>query len=185
MKIKKVILFIAAILIILGIALLYAYYGGFEKINIQVGEQGGETLVYENVLGDYQQASDVSKKIYYALLNDEKIATTKGFGIYYDNPKNVEKSRLRSEIGCIVENSDSVTLAKLSEKYLVKKCPRNQYIVTEFPFKGSLSIIVGIMKVYPALTKYIETQKLKNGPMMEIYDVQNKKIIYRMEMVSQ
>ncbi|MDR3266697.1 MAG: GyrI-like domain-containing protein [Tannerella sp.] len=180
----KVTLIIVAIIIVLIIA-LYTYYGGFRKINFKVEALGGETLVYENVVGDYQQASKVSNKIYYALLNDEKIATTKGFGIYYDNPKNVEKSKLRSEVGCIVENLDSATLARLSEKYQVKIFPQSQYVVTEFPFKGGMSIMVGIMKVYPALAKYIESEKLKDSPIMEIYDVPNKVIIYRKEIVPQ
>jgi DNA gyrase inhibitor GyrI len=182
----KIILIIIAIIIAL-IALLvafYAYYDGFKTVNFRIEEQGGETLVYENVVGDYKQASTVSNKIYYELLNNEKIETTKGFGIYYDNPKNVEKSKLRSEVGCIVENIDSATLAGLAEKYQVKTLPQKQCIVTEFPFKGGMSIMVGIMKVYPALAKYIENEKLKDSPIMEIYDVPNKVIIYRKEIVN-
>ncbi|MDR0874503.1 MAG: hypothetical protein LBN27_13735, partial [Prevotellaceae bacterium] len=57
------------------------------------------------------------------------------------------------------------------------------YVVTEFPFKGGMSIMVGLMKVYPALAKYIESQNLKDSPIMEIYDVQNKVVIYRKEVV--
>jgi hypothetical protein len=140
-------------------------------------------LVYENVVGDYKQTSAITDKVYYALLNNEKIETTKGFGIFYDNPKAVEKSKLRSEVGCIVENLDSVTISQLSMKYQIKTLPKSKCIVTEFPFKGGMSIMVGIMKVYPAIAKYIDKGGLKDGSIMEIYDCSNKTITYRKEII--
>ena len=180
MKIMKVVLIILAVLMALLIV-IFAYYGGFQKISFRIENQGGETVVYENVTGDYSQSPKVSDRIYYTLLNDEKIETTKGFGIYYDNPKTVAKENLRSEIGCIVENADSATLTKLAEKYQVKTLPKNDFIVTEFPFKGKLSVLLGIMKVYPAMDKFNKEQGGIEGPITEIYDVPNKKIIYRTE----
>jgi hypothetical protein len=119
-------------------------------------------------------------KIYEALLN-EKSATTKGFGIYYDNPKEVEKSKLRSEVGCIVEGLDSAAIANLAQKYNVKILPKSNCVVTEFPYKGMMSVMVGIMKVYPALEKYCKQNGLANSHIMEIYDIQNKLIVYRRE----
>jgi hypothetical protein len=179
---KKVILIIVAVVVVLLVS-VYAYYGGFKKINFRVEEQGGETLVYENVVGDYSQASAVMNELYYSLRDDEKIEATKGLGIYYDNPKNVDKSELRSEVGNIVENLDSTAIAQLALKYQVKTLPESAYIVTEFPFKGSLSILLGVMKVYPALEKYVEKEGFKYSPVTEIYDIPNKKIIYRKEVV--
>lgn len=180
MKIMKIFIVILAALVVLFLA-VYAYYGGFKKISFRVENQGGETIVYENLTGDYSQSPKVSDRVYYALLNDEKIETTKGIGIYYDNPKTVEKDKLRSEIGCIVEKADSATLMRLTEKYQVKTLPQGKFVVTEFPLKGKLSIMFGIMKVYPALEKYCKEQGCTESPVTEIYDVPNKKIIYRKE----
>ena len=176
----KIVLIILAVLVVSLIA-VYAYYGGFKKISFSIEKQGGEFIVYENLVGDYSQSPKVSDRVYYALLNDEKIETTKGIGIYYDNPKNVAKDKLRSEIGCIVENADSTTMARLSEKYLVKTLPQSEFVVAEFPFKGKLSALFGIMTVYPALDKFCEEQGYAESPITEIYDVPNKKIIYRKE----
>ncbi|MDR0230510.1 MAG: GyrI-like domain-containing protein [Dysgonamonadaceae bacterium] len=180
MNTLKIILVIVIVLIIL-VVIVYAYYGGFKTITFRVEEQGGETIVYEEMIGDYSQTPKVQDKVYHALLNDEKIETTKGFGIYYDNPKEVEKSKLRSEIGCIVEGLDSTAIAKLTEKYKVKTLPKSNCIVTEFPYKGVVSVFIGIMKVYPAFEKYCKQHGLSNSPMIEIYDIPNKKIIYRKE----
>jgi preprotein translocase subunit SecF len=180
MKFMKVVLIILAILVVLFIA-IYAYYGGFKKISFKLEIQGGETIVYENLTGDYSQSPKVSDRIYYSLLNEDKVETTKGIGIYYDNPKKVAKEKLRSEIGCIIENADSVTLAKLAEKYQVKTLPESEFVVAEFPFKGKLSVLFGIMKVYPALDKFCKEQGYVESPITEIYDVPNKKITYRKE----
>jgi len=178
MNVLIVILFALTFLFAILMA-IYAYYGGFKTITFKEEEQGGETIVYEEMIGDYRQTPKVQDKIYYSLLNNDKIETTKGFGIYYDNPKEVEKIKLRSEIGCIVEGLDSETVAKLAQKYKIKTLPKTLCIVTEFPFKGMLSVFVGIMKVYPAFEKYCKQNGLSDSPMMEIYDVPNKNIVYR------
>lgn len=182
MKIIKWILIVIAVLIMAAV-LIYAYYGGFKTIKLEVGDAGGETLVYENVIGDYSQTAKISDRVYQSLLHEENIETIKAFGIYYDNPKKVEKDKLRSEVGCIVEGLDSTALQKLSAKYQVKTLPVKHYIITTFPFKGSLSILVGIIKIYPLLNKYFEEQGIAAGPVMEIYDIPNKKIIYRQEIL--
>ncbi|MCL2028343.1 MAG: hypothetical protein FWG79_07645 [Bacteroidales bacterium] len=174
----KIVLIILAVLVMLFVV-VYAYYGGFKKVSFRIEHQGGETFVYENVIGDYSQAGKVSDKVYYTLLNDEKIETTKGIGIFYDNPQKVAKDKLRSEIGCVVENLDSVTLEKLAEKYHVKTLPQSEFVVTEFPFKGKLSVLFGIMRVYPALDRFSKEQGYVESPITEIYDIPNKKIIYR------
>lgn len=168
---------------ILFLVCLYAYYGGFKKISIRVEQQGGETIVYENVTGDYSQTPQYTDKVYYALLNDDKIETTKGIGIFYDNPKKVDKVKLRSEIGCVLDRIDSGTVRKLSDKYQLKTLPEGEYIIAEFPLKGSMSFMAGVLKVYPALNKYCAEHGYKDGPITEIYDVPNKKIIYRKEAV--
>lgn len=42
------------------------------------------------------------------------------------------------------------------------------------------TIIIGIMKVYPAINKYIIEKKYQYNEIMELYDTPNKKIFYIM-----
>ncbi len=64
------------ILSLIGILLvIYSYFGGFSTIDIQISEQGGETLVYEEITGDYKQSAVVMDKIYKDLLEKEDIET--------------------------------------------------------------------------------------------------------------
>jgi len=177
---------ITVICIIDVFVLIYAYYGGFRGININIKKVGGEMIVYEEIVGDYKQSGKVMDKIYTALLNDFGIETFKGIGIYYDNPKKVQQSKLRSEAGCILEPEDAIFIQKISESFKIKELPKKEFITAEFPYKGKLSILFGIMKVYPAFTKYISENGLKeDGYVMEVYDIPNKKILYRKEIVSE
>jgi len=183
MKIMKI-LFIAIICILIICLIVYAYYGGFKSLKIQIAEQGGEVVVYGSIIGDYRQSGVVMDKIYYSLLNDFKVETYKGYGKYFDNPQKVDKSKLRSEAGCIIETKDTNKIALISKPFKNKKLSKQKYIVTEFPYKGKLSVLFSITKVYPALIKFAEKNGLdSNGAITEIYDIPNKKVIYRKELL--
>jgi len=176
MKIAIIIILIIAI----GLLAVYAWLGGFKKVQFSVQEAGGEVLAYESHTGDYKNVGKIMDKMYYALLNEEKVECFRGFGIYYDNPQQVEKSKLRSDVGNILENPTPELLEKLEKKYNIKTLDRQKFVVAEFPYKNQMSVVMGIMKVYPALTRYCkENQNNENGFVMEIYDVPGKKIIYR------
>ena len=155
MKILKVIFIVITCLVVI-VCCIFAYYGGFSKVEVSVAEEGGEILVYEVMEGDFSQSGKVMDKVYNELLNDYKIETYKGVGIYYQDPQKVEdKSLLRSDIGCIIEDADTVKLGEIGTKLLVKRIPRQKYIVTEFPMKGIPSVFVSLMKVYPSCNRRV------------------------------
>lgn len=181
MKMIGIILIIFGVLIVLFIG-TYAYFGGFKTINIYTENQGGEIIVYENVIGDYKNTAKYTDRIYSELLNDQ-VETTKGVGIFYDNPQIVDKEKLRSDVGCILDNPDDSTIVRLSAKYQLKTLPEGNSIIAEFPIKGSLSFIIGVIKVYPALMKYSKENDLMESPVTEIYDMTKQKIIYRREII--
>ncbi len=178
MNVTTIILVTVVTLVAVG-ASVSAYYGTFKKLTIEVKEAGGETIVFEEIKGDYRQSGVVMDKIYYSLLNDDEITTYKGFGTYYDNPKKVKTEDLRSEAGSILESSDLDKVNELRLKYNIKNLPKEEYIVTEFPYKNTMSVFFSLMKVYPALTKYAkENNHREDTPVTEIYDIPNNKIIY-------
>jgi len=172
-------LLIIIICIILFSLTIYWYYEGFKQVQINIKTEGGETAAYQEIVGDYKQSGTVMDKVYY-LLKNENIETYKGFGIYYDNPQKVEKSKLRSEAGCIIEPKDTSRIYQITETIEFKTLPNEDYLITEFPYKGKLSIIFGIMKVYPALNEYVRENGFEEESyVIEIYDIPNKKIVYR------
>ena len=110
--------------------------------------------------------------------NNYSIEATKGFGLYYDNPREVDKAKLRSIVGCIVEGKSVEDLKKVSSKYGVKEYPSSKNVVAEFPYKGKMSIFIGIFKVYAKLASYIKEHKYPQTPIMELYDRPSGRIEY-------
>lgn len=178
MKIFLIVL--SVVLLVLIITLIY--YGAFKKVIVRVEIQGGETLVYQDVLGDYKQSSVISDKVYYSLIENMGITTYKGFGIYYDKPGSVPVEQMRSKVGCILEDSDLDKIDSVKKVFSVEVANEKEYIVAEFPIKGKLSFILGIFKVYPEINRFTKANNFsEDSPVMEIWDIPNKKIIYRKE----
>ena len=182
MKIVKIIIGIVigiTLILVLGIA----NYGGFTKIKVYEQEVGSEKLVYVSLRGSYSNTSAAINDLEYKL-KKEGVETFKGVGIYYDNPRFVKEGSLRSDVGCVLESTDTSKVFWLRAKFSIMSLPKRKYISVEFPFKGSPSIMLGVLRVYPALNKYVKDNGYsEKGPIMEIYDRLNHKIIYRKEAI--
>jgi ribosomal protein S24E len=177
---KTLIIVILCLLVVL--VLLYTYFGGFKKITVEIINKGGETVVYEDITGDYKQCGVVMDSIYYSLLDNYGIETSKGFGKYFDNPQKVEKEKLRSQAGSIIEKQDISRLNSIKGDFKIMELPIQKYLTTEFPYKNRLSVILSIIKVYPALNRFVKANDFEEDtPVIEIYDIPNNKILYRKE----
>lgn len=176
MKTIKTIAVCTVILVVLTIMVLSGY-GLFSPVNIEEKNAGPYMLVYKKYIGDYKNTGLIMDEIYYDL-SGNSVPAKKGFGLYYDNPQEVDKAKLRSIAGCIVEGVPVQKLKKLSAKYGVQEYPSSKSVVAEFPYKGKVSIVIGVFKVYPKLATYIKEHKYSQTPVMEIYDQSNEKIIY-------
>lgn len=176
---KKIGWIVLIVLVVLGVALVWFLNqaGMFAKIEVKEMEIGPLALVYEKHVGDFSKVAAICDRLCKSL-TEQKVAALRGFGIYFDNPKETKKENLRSISGCIVEETDSSKLPVLKEKFNLLKLPKSKTIAVEFPFQNKMAIMVGIMRVYPLLTKYIKEKALQIGPALEIYDMKAKKIIY-------
>ncbi|MCU0822480.1 MAG: GyrI-like domain-containing protein [Spirochaetes bacterium] len=169
---------IGILVVVISIVLLVlAYFGLFVPIKISEETVGPFWLVYEKYTGDYKNVGPVMDKLYYDLKKDG-IETSRGFGIYYDNPEKVDKDKLRSAVGCILENKDESKLDGLKKKYNAIQYPASNCAIVRFPFNGTLSIIIGIMRVYPKLGKYMKDHNYPEAPFIEIYNEAGEEIQY-------
>ena len=175
----KVVGVIVGVVIVLIIAFL-GYYGLFTKITVEEKSFDSFWMVYKKHVGEYKGVGPVMDAIYNDLKDNYSISATRGFGVYYDNPREVPKEKCRSIVGSILENTELGRVDELKEKYFVREYPASSVVTAEFPFKGTLSIIIGIFKVYPKLGKYITEKGYESRPMFEIYDMPAMKTIYGM-----
>jgi hypothetical protein len=176
MKLITIILIIIAVIILL-ITLGFAYMGMFSKLEIKEQPMGPYILVYERFVGPYEKTGAVFDKVT-KNLKAEGITTTRGLGIYFDNPKITPKDKLRSECGNIIEKKDLDKLIKIKNKFNIKKIPKNDSLVIEFPIRNTLSYMLGPIKCYPALVKYANKKNFNIKNTYEIYDVPNKKTYF-------
>lgn len=165
------------VVIVTVLLLVLAYFGLFAPVKISEETAGPFWLVYDKYIGEYKNVGPVMDKIYNDLKKDG-IVTTKGFGIYYDNPKTVDKDKLRSIVGCILDSKDEIKIDEIGKKYNLKQYPASKSAICNFPFKGMPSIIIGLIKVYPKLTKHMNDCKYPEMPIMEIYDTPGQVIQY-------
>ncbi|MFC1669835.1 GyrI-like domain-containing protein [Spirochaetota bacterium] len=171
---KKVL--IAILIIIVCLLGFLAYSGLFSSVKITEKETGPFTIVCERHVGDYSKVGKIYVKVYETLLKDFNVKTVRGAGIYYDDPKKVDKNKLRSDVGSIIEKKDYARIPDIKKKFKIIVLPKKSSIVAEFPYKNPLSIFIGIMRVYPKLGEYLKDKKDMEPFIMELYDMPNKKI---------
>lgn len=182
MKILKYSFYLIVTVLVIGTS-VFTYYGGFTTPEFQIKKDGGYLLVYQELRGDYKYSGQAIQRVNDALTKQCNVEPIDGFGTYYDNPALIETSKLRSDVGSIVNIKDSARLSSLEADYKVKIMPQAMYVTTEFPFKGSISIMLGVMKVYPAFNQYVQKHALQNeGPITEIYMMKQEKIRYLQEL---
>lgn len=170
----------------LGVILLAAFFWGwyigfFKRLKIKDSEEGGFIVVGLEYTGRYSNTGKLMLNV------EEKIKTSKitsnvGFGIYYDDPQVIQEDKCRSFIGHILEEKDYDKIPELISVGLkVDRIPKMKAVSTEFPLRNKMSYMIGPMKAYPAISKYMLKKGYRTSESMEIYDLKNKKISYMMK----
>lgn len=180
MKIIKFV--ITALGVIIIAAFFWGWYiGFFKRLKIKDSEQGGFTVVGLKYTGRYSNTGKLMLNVEQKI-KKLKIKSNKGFGIYYDNPQVTPEEKCRSFVGRILEEKDYAKIPELLSIGLkVDTIPRIKAVSSEFPLLNKMSFIMGPMKVYPAISKYMLEKGYKTSASMEIYDLKNKKISYIMQ----
>lgn len=162
-----------------AICIAYLSWAGlFTEIKISEEKAGPFFLAYDVSVGPYKKSADVMDRIYNTLLGEKGVSATTGFGLYYDKPGTVPEEKLRSIAGCIVEKEYQNKLLAPSPKFRTGSLPESNAIVARFPYKGKVSVLIGVFRVYPELSRYMSEKGVAPGPVMELYDVKNGTISY-------
>jgi hypothetical protein len=176
---KTILAIIAAVIII---ALGFAWYiGYFTAVKTEDTIEGGYTVAGIEYTGPYSKAGKYIEEVN-EKLKKQNVTCSKGFGIYYDDPKTTPSEKCRSFVGSILEEKDFGKIPELKSAGLrIDTIPRISSVVATFPLKSTLSYMIGPMKVYPVLSKYISEQKYKVELSVEVYDMEAKKMTFIMQ----
>ncbi len=174
---------VSLVLAVVIAGLLYlARCGLFAKVTVDEREEGPFLLVFKKHSGDYKNIGPVMDDVYHKLRDELQLETTRGFGLYYDNPQEREKSELRSLGGCLV---DGLTPEELQSRYPdikesmgVAQFPASLSVAAEHPYRGTVSVVLGVLRVYPRLQAWMKKYNRRSVPVMEIYDTPRQTITY-------
>lgn len=165
---------IVSILIALFLTVLaYLTYSGlFFDIEIKASKPpfGTLTVAYKFARGPYKNCGQLFTEVH------NLVPELKCIGVYYDDPEEVDSNNLRYLVGAIINDEQTTFNQEFKEKLLrqgfqTASFPSVDHVVmTTFPFKGTLSVMIAIARVYPKLRQYLKERKLCAHPVMEIYN---------------
>ena len=141
---KKVLWIVLAL-----VAIVYGFLisqGLYRTVEVQQGEQGGFILVGVDHVGSYMEIGGAFAEVQ-AQFPDGEFA-----GIYYDNPEFVAEDSLRSFAGVKVSATDGLEAIAAHPEFRLVEVEKGPSLYTDWSGgSGTVSIILGTMKAYPAL----------------------------------
>lgn len=153
------------VLLVALIIMVSFYLGAFKTVTFAEKQFPPLNVVYKEYQGPYHKIVPTLEEVA-ALVRTRGESCERSFGEFLDNPKEVDEDRLRSRVGCLVEQP----LDELPAGYKSAKIDYPSYLVAVFT--GSPAI--GPFKVYPKAEALLAQRPgISAGPPIEIYRILN------------
>ncbi len=158
LKKSWLIILLAFILPVLGV---YAWWGGFHRVQISAEERGPYSYAYLEHKGSYAKIPDTRLKVLRGL-QEQGVTPLQAINVLFDDPRHVARADLRANVGYIVRIGDAIRLPlKRAEM------PRRKVWVGEV----KAAELLAPSKVYQALHDYLRPQGRDiRMPSVELYD---------------
>lgn len=161
---------LGALAAVIGLAVgVLGWMGALSPVQIAERDMGPYQFVY------VQEASTDSARI--GALTDALGERLEAAGITQRRPAQEyfpTGRGIQNQIGFVVEQT--VNRDVLGPETFLRPIPVQRYMVVEFPFRNSLSFVVGLFRVEPAFRRYIAQMKYAATSAMVILD--GDKILY-------
>ena len=144
-------------------------FGWFIKIEISDATVKPIRALVATHIGHYKEVSAVMGELYKDAY-DNNIKNKSGIVMYLDSP-NGDTTKLRAIVGELLYDKDSVIADTLKRKYKEFSTPQLKVKVANFPYRGQISIMFAMMKIYPKFRK--NYPELMGNPIIEVYDIDN------------
>ncbi len=146
---------------VLPLVLIYAWWGGFNRVTIEEAVRGPYAYAYLEHAGDYAKLPDVQIQARNSL-ESQKVPIGLSINVLYSNPDLVEQGLRKARTGYLVPIGTQVT-----EPLKVDVIPTRSVIVA----RVQASVILAPSRAYLALDKHLQQQG--RGivmPTVEIYE---------------
>lgn len=98
--------------------------------------------------------------------------------IYHDLYTDKRSEASEDDAGIIINPEDIDKLDADSTDYKIMTIPAGKYMVISFPYKGSLSCMIGHIRWTKAMHAYLKSQHDEYAPVIELYDKRDAIIYY-------
>lgn len=158
------------ILIIIGIIAYLVYMGAFLPITIEEKQMGPFHFLYKEINGkDYSLIGKTTTEIT-NILKQYNFSNQKPLQVFYPDTEN------KVEVGFLVDEKVN-DLKELKSKTI----PQCQCLITSFPWRNSLSFILGFSKVDPVLNNHRKSNNYKKTEVMVMLESDSIVYIQRIE----
>lgn len=151
------------------------YMNIFYHVEWNKDKWNGITGICIEHVGHYKDIGPIFEFVYQRI-GIQDITTITSFGIYLDDPAMKPENEWKS-YACVVvtdDNKEKVSQGDVKdnnkELFYVTIPVHEQVLQSTYPLVNSLSIMIGLFKVYPALDTYCKQTNYKHGPIVEIYN---------------
>lgn len=159
-----------------SVVVLFLFYSGyFTPISFKSVDLPEITLVLVPFVGAYKTSSALQVELFQAL-KDAGLDVDSSAGIYFDNPKEVVEAENRSLVGVVIKAQDKEMFLALHSDARFVELKSQKVLHTDFAYKSGLSIMLAIMKVYPAMMKRAKRKSFDLHESIELYDFPNKRL---------
>jgi hypothetical protein len=159
-------LFVAGGLILIAIVVIYLIYATdiFTKIELEQSAFPGVRVAYEKHLGPYRDTYKVGKELTQKLtaaFKDVDWAQQPLAGVFYDRPGRKPDSELRSVVCKILPAGFE---ERPVEGVVYGEIPKmSDALVVKYPYKGFLSVMAGVKRVYTLLNNFWAERSMLTG----------------------
>eukprot|EP01006_Ploeotia_vitrea_P019981 TRINITY_DN52240_c0_g1_i1.p1 TRINITY_DN52240_c0_g1~~TRINITY_DN52240_c0_g1_i1.p1 ORF type:complete len:185 (+),score=79.72 TRINITY_DN52240_c0_g1_i1:48-602(+) len=147
---------IVVVLVAVAVGTLH-WHSAFSTVKWREVENGfpGHWIVYDDHVGHFKNIGDVVVRVAAQakeLGADVDDVDIPWIGVYLSDPNVVPEEEWRSQGGVVVDEATAKKLAAagMKTRYLEPK----DAFVAEFPYVSSWSVMVGVLRVYPALGEF-------------------------------
>lgn len=157
-----------------SVIVLFLFYSGyFTPITFKTIDLPELTLALVPYVGPYKSSSTLQVKLFEEL-KEAGLDIDSSAGIYFDNPKLVAEAENRSLIGVVMKDEDKEKFLALNSDARLVELVSQKVLYSGFAYKSGLSIMLAIMKIYPAIVKGAKRQAFDVYESIEVYDFPNK-----------
>lgn len=111
-------------------------------------------------------------------IKNDKLSDAPCFGIFYDDPRTVPAAECRSIVGKVI--TDDLNISELEGISVAEIPEMSDTLQVRYPFRGMISILVAIQRVYPAITRFWagDGVGLDGTAIAEFYGLEPAKILF-------